>query len=312
MRAKFERIDSFNRNILIVFAGNSLVNFFNLVYQLLIAHNLTAANFAAFNSLLSIFMMISTPLSTLQLALAKYCAGCSAQGLGSKVRSLCSGLLKKAVLLAAATFGLFWLLSGQLMLSLKIPSLSAGYILAALLALSWVAPLFSGVAQGLELFGWSSGASLAGAALKLALSVIFIKLGFNIAGALGALGISSFVSMFILYLPLKKYIGLKASSQEAEYKPVLSFLLPVAISNFSFIALASMDMVLVKHFFSEDSAGVYALAQMVGKIFLFFPGAISMVMFPRASGLNARNLDTGVVLRRSLFYAAALCLTAVG
>lgn len=70
-------------------------------------------------------------------------------------------------------------------------------------------------------------------------------------------------------------------------------------------------MVLVKYFFSPEASGVYSLAQMVGKIFLFLPGAISVVMFPHASGLNATNSDTRSVLKKSLLYAFYLCLCAV-
>jgi O-antigen/teichoic acid export membrane protein len=77
-----------------------------------------------------------------------------------------------------------------------------------------------------------------------------------------------------------------------------------------FIWLVSFDMVLVKYFFSPEKAGVYSLAQMVGKIFLFLPGAISVVMFPKTSGLNAVNSDTKAILRKSLMFAFSLCLIA--
>ncbi len=75
--------------------------------------------------------------------------------------------------------------------------------------------------------------------------------------------------------------------------------------------LVNSDMVLVKYFFSPSDAGLYSLAQMLGKIFLFLPGAISMVMFPRTSGLNAKNMETVSVLKRSLLYVLGLCILSV-
>jgi O-antigen/teichoic acid export membrane protein len=74
--------------------------------------------------------------------------------------------------------------------------------------------------------------------------------------------------------------------------------------------LVSLDMVLVKYFFSSNESGFYSLAQMVGKIFLFLPGAISIVMFPKIAGLNAKNMDTATTLKRSLLYAGILCIIA--
>jgi hypothetical protein len=47
---------------------------------------------------------------------------------------------------------------------------------------------------------------------------------------------------------------------------------------------------------------------MVGKISLFLPGAISIVMFPKTSGLNAKQNNTTPILNRSLAYAAILCV----
>jgi O-antigen/teichoic acid export membrane protein len=70
-------------------------------------------------------------------------------------------------------------------------------------------------------------------------------------------------------------------------------------------------MILVKLFFSSEEAGFYSLAQMLGKIFLFLPAAISIVMLPRASGLHDQKADTTSTLKRSMFYSLALCLIAL-
>jgi O-antigen/teichoic acid export membrane protein len=49
---------------------------------------------------------------------------------------------------------------------------------------------------------------------------------------------------------------------------------------------------------------------MVGKIFLFLPGAVVIVMFPRLSGLNAKQLETGPTLKKSLLYVLGLSIFA--
>jgi O-antigen/teichoic acid export membrane protein len=91
---------------------------------------------------------------------------------------------------------------------------------------------------------------------------------------------------------------------------MLLYLSPIAISNICFVWLVSFDMVLVKYYFSGRESGAYSLAQLVGKIFLFLPGAISIVMFPRTSFLNSTNSNTSAVLNKSLLYAFCLCLSA--
>jgi O-antigen/teichoic acid export membrane protein len=307
---RIKKLDSFSKNIILVFLGTSLTNFFNLLYQLLIAHKLSVLEFAAFNSLLSLFMVVLSPLGTIQMAVAKYCAQFYANNQVAKLKFLLSDLFKKASILAISTLLIFRLASGYIMNTLKISSESCGYILAALLASSWLSPLLAGGVQGLELFGWLTLGSVVTVALKLALAFIFILLGYSIAGALGAFLVASLIGLVIYYLPLRHFIYLKAAKEDINYKEILTYLLPVAISNFCFITLVSFDMVLVRYFFAPQDSGLYSLAQMVGKIFLFLPGAISIVMFPRISGLNAKNLDTLSTLKRSLLYGLGLCVLA--
>ncbi|MBU1869225.1 MAG: hypothetical protein KJ818_02025, partial [Candidatus Omnitrophica bacterium] len=56
--------------------------------------------------------------------------------------------------------------------------------------------------------------------------------------------------------------------------------------------------------------GLYALGQVVGKIFLFLPAAVSLVMFPRTSGISAKNMSALPTLKKSLAYVSILCCSA--
>jgi len=312
MLTRIKKVDVFSRNIIIVFAGSCLVNFFNLLYQLLIAHRLSAVEFASFNSLLAVFMLISTPFGTLQMALTKYVSGFNARGEKEKVRFLISDSSRKVFLLAGITLVIFLLFSRPLINSLKITSLASGYILAFLIASGWPIPVFTGAIQGLERFFALAGASVASGLLKLVFGVVFIALGYGVSGALGAFLLANLCGIAILYYPLRKFIFFrKQQSAEVSYKEISVFLFPVALSYFCWIAMVNLDMILVKYFFSPSGAGTYSLAQMVGKIFLFLPGAISLVLFPRASGLNAKKMDASGALKQSLYYCMLLGIPAI-
>lgn len=311
MLKSLKRIDAFGKNILIVFAGSSLVNFFNLLFQLLIAHKLTPVDFASFNSLLSVFMVVSAPLLTLQLAIAKYSSEFNAEHSVRKVKFLFSGLLKKLSLAGIVTFLIFLFLSLRLNVALKINQSSSAYILASLLALSWLIPLFVGLIQGLELFGWYVSSSIISGASKLILSFILLTLGYNISGALGALLVSAIIGLAILIIPLQKFIDFSSIREGVKYKEIFFYLIPVAVTNLCFALLTASDMILVKYYFTSSDSGIYSLGQMVGKIFLFLPGAVSIVMFPRISGLNAKKMDTVSTLKRSLLYVSLLCAAAL-
>ncbi|MFC1805087.1 oligosaccharide flippase family protein [Candidatus Omnitrophota bacterium] len=309
--------DTFSKNILVVFAGTSLVNIFNLLYQLLIAHRLSPADFAAFNSLLAIFLIFNSPLMTIQTGITKYIAEFRAQARVDKIRALLSGGLKRIIIACLFTIPIFFFVSVKSLAGLKISSSGAGLILTGMLVTSWILPVMFGGVQGMEKFKWLASASVISGAAKLSLTFIFLALGFKVAGALGAFLAANIIVIVICYLPLKGYINPEQSlgfsqgrAEGVDFKEIYLYLWPVAISTFCFMALISYDMILVKYFFSPQDAGFYSLAQMVGKIFFFLPGAISIVMFPRISGLNARNMDTFSTLKRSLLYTGILCSAA--
>jgi O-antigen/teichoic acid export membrane protein len=306
-----KRLDTFSKNILLVFLGTSLLNIFSLLYQLLIAHALSAADFASFNSLLVIYMLISAPIGNLQPVLTKYVAEFNACGKTKKSETLLVLFLKITIVLGALTFFLTLLFSSRALHVLKIECVSCGYLLSALLGLAWVVPVFLAGLQGSELFAWLAASTAIGGAAKLLFALVFVGLGLGVSGALAALLLSALAGMLISIVPIRHFFRwMHAVDSGVDLGEVFTYLLPVTASSFCFIALASFDMVMVKYFFSPVDSGTYSLAQMVGKIFLFLPSAISIVMFPKAAGLNAKNLDTTSTLKKSLFYACLMSVTA--
>jgi len=305
-----KKFDAFSRNIALVFCGSTIINIFNLIYQLLIAHKLTPADFAGFNSLLSIFMLLASPLITLQTVMAKYTSEFNARKEWDKLRGLLSGVLKRISLPMVLTFLVLFFFSPVLLQRMKIQSSWSGHILALLLILAWATPVFTGALQGMESFKWLTSTSIIGGMLKLILTLAFIRLGFGITGAMGAFFLSCLATFFIALFPLRRFLSGASKEAGIDFAKFFLYLLPVACASFCLIALVNLDMIMVKYYFPPQDSGIYSLAQMVGKIFLFLPAAISVVMLPRTSGLNARNIDTKFILKRSLLYATALCLAA--
>jgi len=311
MFINLRQLDNFSKNIIFVFLGSFLASFLTLVYQLFIAHKFPAEEFAAFNSLIAVYMLIATPLTTLQLTIAKFSSGFKARGETDKVKTFISAFLKISAILAVVTFFLFVLFSFFVTHALKIDSPILVYILSFLLSFAWISPVLVGSLQGLERFGWLVSSVLLNGIIKLGFAVFFVLLGFKIAGAIGAFLVSVLCGIIAGLIPLRKFLRPVKLSTDLNYKEIFSYLLPLFVSSICFIWLVNIDMILVRYFFAKEVSGSYALAQMLGKIFLFLPSAISVVMFPRTSGLNAVNSDTRPILKRVLFYAACLLMVAV-
>lgn len=301
------KIDGFLRNILVVFTGASLANFLNLLYQLLIAHRLTPDDFASINTLLAVFGIVSAPLNVLQLSVSRQCAEFKARAQMETLTTWLSCLISRHVIFAAATAFLFWLFSLKVLSALNISSPASGLIFVGLLVTMWFTPVVTGAVQGVESFRWFSAGSVVSAIGKIVFALLFLSAGLAVPGALGAFLLSQ-IALIVMYgIPLRQYIHFP-TRQSTSYRELLLCSLPFAVSALCFMTLVSSDMILVKLFFPPDQAGYYSIAQMIGKIVLFLPGAVTMVMFPRTSSLNAQQKDTAPVVRRSLGYVFAMCV----
>jgi len=70
--------------------------------------------------------------------------------------------------------------------------------------------------------------------------------------------------------------------------------------------LGNIDIIMVKHYFSQSLAGYYAAISMIGKVILFATSSLIFVMFPKTSELHSENKETNKMLRSTLFYVVLI------
>ena len=62
-----------------------------------------------------------------------------------------------------------------------------------------------------------------------------------------------------------------------------------------------MDIILVKHFFSAQTAGEYGALAMLGRIIFFITAPIVGVMFPMAANAHGNHTDPTKVFKKTIF-----------
>jgi O-antigen/teichoic acid export membrane protein len=87
-------------------------------------------------------------------------------------------------------------------------------------------------------------------------------------------------------------------------------ILPIFLANFSFAVMTQADMVMVKHSFSAQEAGIYASASIIGKAVMYLPGAVVLAMFPMVAQSNALRFNSHHLLKRAI--TICLCLSGAG
>jgi O-antigen/teichoic acid export membrane protein len=141
---------------------------------------------------------------------------------------------------------------------------------------------------------------------KLILGVIFVLVGWGLGGALGTLLASSAIAAFIGLAFLKKYLNVKPHDK-GKICPDLGRVLWPALVLAVFSAVpASVDVILVSHYFGGQDAGLYNAIATIGKVVFFLPLAVSFVLLPRATENHAAGRDSRHLLIQGLLATLVL------
>lgn len=304
-----------------MFIGISLFNLFNLLYHFFMVRTLPPIDYGHLNTLMALFMVISVPASTVQTTVTKFVSSFQVQSKYDRVRELLRHLLLLVSIVALCIFLLVVLGSSFISSFLQISSQRLIVLLGMTLLFSMVIPVPWGGLQGLQKFGSLTFNLVVNGALKFALGIVFVLIGFGVSGAMGAILISSAVTTFLSLIMLKMSLPKGESMAREEGNPegsdpsfiseVYQYFLPVGITLLCFMLLTNIDLILVKHFFTPVEAGYYSVAQMVGKIILFLPIPAVMVMFPKLSSLGNHQRKALSILKQSLLITLFLCGGAV-
>jgi O-antigen/teichoic acid export membrane protein len=161
-------------------------------------------------------------------------------------------------------------------------------------------PISRGILQGLQNFK-ALGINMAlEGFLKLALAAILIFAGFKANGAIAAVSLALGATFAFSLFPLK----LSKKKKSFATKKIYTYSWPVLLALLSITALYTVDLLLVKHFFSAEQTGHYAALSLLGKIVFFGATSIGFVMFPKVAELQIRQLkkDSKKIFKKSLLF----------
>jgi len=305
----------------LMFIGIGLFNLFNLLYHFFMLRMLPPVDYGQLNTLVALFMIISVPASTVQTAVTKFVSSFQAQNQFDHVKGLLRHFLLLMLIIGISLFLLFSLGGSFVSSFLQISSYSLILLLGVSLFFATVLPIPWGGLSGLQKFGSLTLAMIINSGLKLIFGIFLVFLGLGVMGAMSSVALSYFIATLFSLLLLEMNLSKENKTADRRQNPerltsynvsaVYRYLFPVGLTLLCFMVLTNIDLILVKHFFTPVEAGYYSIAQMVGKIILFLPLPIVMVMFPKLSTLEGQEKKALSTLGKSLGIAGLLCGGAV-
>ena len=298
---------TFAKELLLLFFAINIVNFSNYIYNLIMARMLGPAEFSLFTSLISIFIILSSLISTIQTVTTKYISNFFVEKDYKSISNFFLNSIRKITLICLILFILFILASKQIALFLNTVSPIPIIVLGSMVIISIFVSVSRGTLQGLQNFFHLSLNLIMDAILRLVIGILLIYLGFKTSGAIGSSSISGFLAILISFIPLSFIFKNRKEVKDINFFEVYKYSIPVFIASICLFILISFDLVLVKHFFNELKAGQYSAAATMGKIVIFIPGAIGLVMFPKVAEYHKKSLNSIDILKKSLFITLILC-----
>ncbi len=290
--------------IMIIFSLSAA--FFNYLYQLFMGRLLTPEEYGILFSLINIFYIFSVLSTTVQTTMTKYTSQLKAKNQFNKLSYFWRYALKKSFTFGIITTILFFIITPFISDYLHLPSQIPALILFSSLLFAYAMPTNQGILQGLQRFIPLGISQTLWAFLKFVLGIAFVYLGFSVSGALAPFLIANVIVFFISFYFLKDLMKIKSESFKIPnlYKYSTLTLLALLTYTTSF----SIDTILAKHYLTDFLAGIYSSISILGKIILFAPGGIAVVLFPKASELKERGLNHFDLFIKALILTVILTL----
>ncbi|HWR15803.1 MAG TPA: oligosaccharide flippase family protein [Terriglobales bacterium] len=273
---------------IIMLVGSGLVSVVNFGYNVAVARMLGPSAFGHAAAAVTLLMLVSAMTLSFQLVCAKFVARNETDaGKSAVYASLTRRAWTAGIMLGSGLI----LCSGIVARYLNLPTPWVVIILA--FGIAFYVPLGAkrGGLQGTCAFAKLSWNFILEAVVKFLGAVVLIQLGYGVLGAVAAISVSVMLAYFFPSVPQELKVNptaaLPASFREG-MQAIIFFTGQVIINN--------IDIILVKHFFSSDQAGMYAAIALVGRVIYFASWSVVSAMFPVSAGAKPKDENHAVLV----------------
>jgi O-antigen/teichoic acid export membrane protein len=280
----------------LVFAANLALSVGGFVFHAIASRRLGVDAYGTLYALISLYGIASLPVAIFAPVVTKYSAEFGALHDDAHVRGLI-GLIVRAFV----TFGAVYIIGGFVV---AMPL--AGFlhiapwevpIVGVMSAVTTLSTTMRAIGQGVHAYGayaWSMATE--GVVKVLALLVAGLT-GLTIFGATGAFLCSMVGGAALIALPLfNKYRRVLPAAVLLDWRRIFATTAGAAVLTLTMMTMGFADVLIVKHNFPANEAGLYSVASLCGRMLLYFIGFLPAVLIPQVTHRHARGERTRKIL----------------
>ena len=295
------------RHSLVLMFGTGMTAILGLIYTIYAARVLGPEAYAVFGTAVSLVMMCQLALGPINETITKFSAQYAGEANLGKVRTLAHEVGKRIA--AAGLVGL--------LVALLLTKPLAGFLhfdnygpLFAAYAMTYLTILISvgrGVLRGVQRFGAYNRNILTEASTRL-------LAGFALLAALGS--VTSALTAYIVALVVTLALSIRQlravwnghERQTLDGRAVRRFTLPIFATMLTYAVFQNLDMILVKHYFPAEEAGIYGAAFALARAMATIVTPFSTLLVPLLTTLRAQGKPVAGPFLRVAGYFCLLAL----
>lgn len=294
--------NSLRSDSLFLFGALMLTNMVAHFYQMLLARMMSPADYGILVTLLSLSYVLIIFMRSFQARIIKAISE-SRDANPGEMRALFFATLRTLALLGAAVFIAHWLACRWVADFLHIGTTTPVIMLGLYTLSTFLAPVPRGMLLGLNRLRVTGIVEILEPVARLAVGIALVTWGLGVNGALIGYAVGN-VALFTVALvplwPLLRRDGDRIPSVD-DFAVLDRYTLLVLAINASLMVMASVDQIAIKHFFSAEVAGNYAVAFLLGQIIAMTANCLGLIIFARSANMplevsqRARLLIKGVL-----------------
>ena len=285
-----------------------LVNGGNYVYNLVLGRILGPAQFADAAILITFLLVLSFLAMTFQLVTAKYAVLLEDYVLPSFLNYI----LKSSLLVGVLSGILVMLFASQLQELFHTTSSDMFIIFGVAVPFYFLLSVNRGYLQGKSNFKGLAITYQSEMIARLGLTVFFLFFLEIDPILIVALGILASLILGLFPFKLASVFKLKNLALEANLsKEIKGFFIVTLFYELTQIIINNSDILLVKHYFEDTEAGLYASLALIGRVVYFMAWMFVMLLLPKVIQLKKEGKETKQLLFKYAGYISLLCMVII-
>ena len=299
------------RDTVVLGSLNLLASLTSFGFQWAMARMLAPGDYADLFAVLALFAVLSVP-SQLLLPIGTRVTSLAVVARG---RRAAIEVLRRALVRGGVAGLVAWIvvvaLSGAIELLIGTDNRAAIIWLGGAVAIAFLAPFAKALLTGLRAFLLLGASNLVDGALRASIGVGLVVFGFGVAGGMAASALSGLLGVLVVVLAapyiVRATTEAPVDSTPADPSGKTSHVL-VGLLSLSLAILMNVDILVVRHFFDDASASLYAASALVGRIVLFASAPAALVVLPHI----IRHVAAGEPLTRTFAITGAFTVLISG